>query len=110
MFVGLITGFVNGLFGSGGGMILVPAMQKFYHTEVHKSHATAIAIILPISILSTVIYFRYSMVDFKTVIEVCIGGLAGGYLGANLLNKISSDKLHKVFGLIMIISAFRMIL
>ncbi|MEI3522967.1 MAG: sulfite exporter TauE/SafE family protein [Anaerotignum sp.] len=54
---GLVTGFVNGLFGSGGGTLVVPAMERFLHVETHKAHATAIAVILPLSVLSLLIYF-----------------------------------------------------
>ena len=50
--IGLVTGFANGLFGSGGGTIVVPAMERFLGEEEHKAHATAIAVILPLSLLS----------------------------------------------------------
>lgn len=43
--IGLVTGFANGLFGSGGGTIVVPAMERFLGEEEHKAHATAIAAI-----------------------------------------------------------------
>ena len=49
--IGLVTGFANGLFGSGGGTIVVPAMERFLKVEEHKAHATAIAVILPLSLL-----------------------------------------------------------
>ena len=48
--LGLVTGFANGLFGSGGGTLVVPGMQKFLKVEQHKAHATAIAIILPLTV------------------------------------------------------------
>ncbi|MBD9220508.1 MAG: sulfite exporter TauE/SafE family protein [Clostridiales bacterium] len=55
--IGIITGFANGLFGSGGGTVVVPCMEKYLGIDAHKSHATAIAVILPLSVLSAVIYF-----------------------------------------------------
>ena len=54
--IGLVTGFANGLFGSGGGTIVVPAMERFLGEEEHKAHATAIAVILPLSLLSLGVY------------------------------------------------------
>lgn len=108
--IGIITGFANGLFGAGGGTIVVPAIEKFLKVEAHKAHATAIAIILPLSILSTFIYARGVNIDFKTIIYVSIGGIVGGYLGAKFLGKISSKWLHKIFGIFMIVAAVRMIL
>ncbi len=50
--IGIITGFINGLFGSGGGTIVVPALIFLLGMDDHKAHATAISIILPLSIIS----------------------------------------------------------
>lgn len=108
--IGIITGFANGLFGSGGGTIVVSALEKFLDVKAHKAHATAILIILPLSILSAVIYIRGVEADFKTIFFVSAGGVLGGFLGARTLNKIPAKRLHKIFGLFMIVAAVRMIL
>ena len=108
--IGIVTGFANGLFGSGGGTIVVPCMQKFMNTETKKSHATAIAIILPLSIVTGFIYLRGVEIDWSRALFVSLGGIAGGFLGAKLLGKISSKWIHIVFGVFMIIAAGRMIL
>lgn len=107
--IGIITGFANGLFGSGGGTIVVPCMERFMKIEEHKAHATAIAIILPLSILSAFIYLRNVEIMWSTALLVSAGGIAGGYTGAKLLNKISGKWLHKIFGAFMIAAAVRMI-
>jgi len=106
---GLITGFVNGLFGAGGGMILVPAMQHFLKIETHKSHASAIAVILPLSLVSAFVYLRGVPADWGAVLWVSLGGTVGGFVGAKWLKKISSGKLHKLFGAVMALAAIRMI-
>lgn len=108
--LGLITGFANGLFGSGGGTLLVPGMEKYLGIEEHKAHATAIAVILPLSVLSAFLYLRGVDVDYISVIKVSAGGIAGGWAGARLLGKISGKYLHIIFGLFMIGAAVRMIL
>ncbi len=108
-FIGIITGFANGLFGAGGGTILVPSLQKFLNVECHKSHATAIAIIFPLSILSSFIYVRVGEIQWKVVLLISIGGIIGGGIGALTLKKIPKNMLHKIFGLFMIIAAVRMI-
>lgn len=108
--IGVVTGFANGLFGSGGGTIVVPAMERFLNIKEQKAHATAIAIILPLSILSTFIYIKGSSIDWKTVIYISIGGMIGGFIGAKLLNKISGKWLHRIFGAFMIAAAVRMII
>ena len=108
--IGLIAGFLNGLFGSGGGSILVPSLERFLNMEEHKAHATTIAIILPISIVSIFLYFRNVNVDIKQILIVSLGGILGGFLGAKYLKKIPSKWLHKIFGIFMIIGAWRLII
>ena len=107
--VGMVTGFANGLFGSGGGTLLVPALQKFFKIETHKSHATALSVMLPLSVLSAFIYVRGDAVDWQVVLWVTVGGVPGGFVGAMLLSKISSKWLHRIFGGFMIAAAIRMI-
>lgn len=108
--IGIVTGFINGLFGSGGGTIAVPAFQKLLGIEPHKSHATVIALILPLSIISAFVYLRKVDIEWAGVLWVSIGGIAGGYIGASILNKISTKWLHRIFGAFMIAAAVRMIL
>lgn len=109
---GIVTGFANGLFGSGGGTIVVPAMERFLRVEEHKAHATAIAVILPLSALSLGIYLWKT--DLGAVWQLALwasaGGLAGGIVGARLLAKLSGIWLHRVFGAFMLAAAVRMML
>lgn len=88
----------------------MPSFEKFLKTEEHKAHATAIAIILPLSIVSIFIYFKDVNVDLKTVLAISLGGVLGGFLGAKYLKKIPSKWLHRIFGAFMIIAAWRLIL
>jgi len=106
--LGIISGVANGLFGSGGGSILVPGMQKL-GIDQHKTHASAIAIILPLTIISTIVYLRTNHAEWPIIIWVSVGGTLGGFIGAQLLTKISGSLLHKIFGAFMIIAAVRMI-
>ena len=110
--IGCVTGFANGLFGSGGGTIVVPAMERFLGVEEHKAHATAIAVILPLSVLSLLIYlWKTGLGDvWQTALWASAGGLAGGFVGAKLLNKVSGIWLHRIFGVFLIAAAVRMIL
>ncbi len=74
--IGIVTGFINGLFGSGGGTIAVPAFQKLLGIEPHKSHATVIALILPLSIISAFVYLRKVDIEWAGVLWVSIGGIS----------------------------------
>jgi len=107
--IGLVTGVANGLFGAGGGTILVPSLQKFLKIKTHKSHATAIAVILPLTLLSVFFYRKTGNVDWAALLWISLGGTAGGFLGAKLLNRLSSKWLHRIFGLFMMVAAVRMV-
>jgi hypothetical protein len=107
--IGLFTGICNGLFGSGGGTILVPGMVFVMGLKEHKAHATAIMVILPLTILSTIVYYRSSYIDWPTTLRVVSGGIAGSLIGAKLLNRIPASVLRKAFGIFMIITAVRMV-
>lgn len=107
--IGLIAGIVNGLFGSGGGTIVVPALVFILGVKDHKAHATTISIILPLTIISAFIYFRNGAIDFSIALYVVLGGVIGGFLGAKLLNRVPKNILRKAFGLFMIIAGIRMV-
>jgi len=107
--VGIVSGAANGLFGSGGGTILVPALQKFLDFEVHKAHATSLAVVLPLSLFSLIFYMHGADTPWAIILWISAGGAAGGFVGAKLLNKLKTSWLHKLFGLCMAAAAVRMI-
>ena len=107
--VGLAVGFVNGLFGSGGGTVLVPALERVLKLSAHKAHATAIAVILPLSLLSLGIYAFRTDFLWKEAALLSLGGVVGGPVGAKLLSRFSGKWLHRIFGAFMLVAAVRMI-
>ncbi len=107
--IGFATGILNGLFGAGGGSVVVPAMERFLGIDERKSHATAIAIILMMSLVSSFIYVRQGYFDFKLWLLTSIGGLLGGFLGAKFLGKIPKKWLKIGFGAVIIVTAAKLI-
>ncbi|MFY9520378.1 MAG: sulfite exporter TauE/SafE family protein [Caldicoprobacterales bacterium] len=107
--IGAVVGFCNGLFGAGGGIIAVPAMVHFLKLKEHDAHSTAISIILPLTIVSTFIYFKNGHIDTSIILKVGAGETIGALLGAFLLHRISSKYLIKAFAIFIIITAIRMV-
>ena len=107
--IGVVTGFVNGIFVSGGGTLLVPILNNIIKIDEHKSHATALAIIVFLTSSSSVIYISKGTYDISLTLKVSIGSIIGGILGAKLLSKVTGKFLRITFGSIMIIAAIRMV-
>ena len=103
--LGAITGFLSGLFASGGGLIAVPGLVYFVHTGEKEARAIAIFSILPMVLTSMIFYNRAGNIDFKMGILCGIGGLVGGYIGAKLLKKINDKYLSLIFIIFLIYAA-----
>ena len=93
---GTAVGVANGLFGGGGGMLAVPLLQQT-GLEERQAHATAILVILPISLVSFLLYFWKGFYDFSVLIPTAVGVTAGGIIGSYLLGKLPIKIVHYTF-------------
>ena len=107
---GICAGMLNGIFGAGGGMVLVPLLQRWCGVEEKKSYATCVAVIFPICLLSAVIYWRRAGLDLLTALPYLIGGLAGGAVGGRLMGKISTVWLRRMFAAFLLYGGVRYLL
>ena len=107
--VGCLIGFINGFFGGGGGMIAVPTLAKFYNLEEKKAHATSIAVILPLSVASSIVYLFKEKVDWVNLGIVAGGVTLGGILGALLLKKASNKFIEYLFEGVMLVAGIKML-
>jgi len=99
---GGVVGFIGGFFGGGGGMLVVPLLNKVIKLETKMSHASAMMIILPMSIAAAITYFFRGYIEFKPTLFSSVGVLAGGIVGAFLLKKLKSFIIAIIFALCMI--------
>lgn len=101
-------GVVNGLFGAGGGMLAVPVLAFAAGLPQKKVHATAIAVILPLCVVSTVVYAVRGGFETDILLPTVIGVLAGGIAGAALLKKLSAPVLNLLFYGLMLFAGIKM--
>ena len=106
---GTVTGVANGFFGGGGGMIVVPLLTFLLKVKTKAAHATAIAIILPITVAASVIYFLKGSFDFGVGIPSGAGVVAGGAVGAWLLGKLSAKWIIRVFAVVMLAAGVKLL-
>lgn len=110
MISGVMIGVINGFFGGGGGMLCVPILEKVFKMKTKNAHSTALLVMLPLSIVSGVIYLLNKNVDMFTLGLVGIGTLIGGVLGTFVIKKINSNVLSIIFALIMLAAGIRMVI
>lgn len=95
--IGIIAGIISGMFSSGGGLILVPIYVYMLKMNEKESRATSLFCILPMVIVTAIMYSRNNFIDWKIGIKCAIGGIIGGLIGGKLLNKMPSKYLKISF-------------
>ncbi|MDR2090215.1 MAG: sulfite exporter TauE/SafE family protein [Clostridiales bacterium] len=101
---GAAIGFINGFFGGGGGMLAVPALSALVLNDEKKAHATAAAVVLPLSVVSGAVYLFKGAADLPVLLSAGGGVVLGGIAGALMLKKLSNEKLATVFYILTIAS------
>ncbi|WP_204247469.1 TSUP family transporter [Flavonifractor sp. An4] len=96
------AGLVNGFFGGGGGMVLVPLLAGWCGLGQRKAFATSVAIILPMCALSAAIYLLRGGVDLWMALPYLVGGLLGGLLGGRLFRRMNMVWLRRLFALLLL--------
>lgn len=105
---GGIIGLLNGFFGSGGGVIAVPVLEK--DSSPNEAHATSVALIFILSMVTALFYGFSGNLDFKTAWEYVPWGILGAVSGAFFLKNIKAKWLKRLFGAVIIAAAVRMLL
>ena len=107
---GAAAGAINGLFGAGGGMLLVPLLTGFCRLEDRKAFATAIAVIAPLCVVSLLVYGLRGDLELAAALPCLAGGLLGGLAGGKLYGRIPTVWLHRILGLLILYGGGRILL
>lgn len=107
-FMGALCGLLNGLFGSGGGVAAVPMLESA-NLEAKESHATSVAFIFTLSLATTLSYLLGDKLDFETAWLYIPYGAVGAIIGALMLKKIPNSVLRRIFGVVILFAAFRIL-
>lgn len=106
---GFFIGVVNGLLGAGGGMLAVPLLKKSGMSQA-DSQANSVAVILPLTVVSALLYLATNKVDLTDAVRFIPGGLLGAVIGTSVLYKIPNNILRKIFAVFMLWAGVRMFL
>ena len=110
LLIGALAGITNGLFGAGGGLVLVPLFIGWCGIEEKRAFATSVAVILPLSIVSYLLFILQGGDVWKEALPFLLGGVLGGVLSTRLFKGISAQWLHRLFGLLILYGGIKAVL
>jgi uncharacterized membrane protein YfcA len=98
--IGVSAGVLSGMFGIGGGVIIVPALIYFAQFSEHQASGTSLAVLLlPVGIAAMWEYYRHGNVNVYAAMIIAAAVLIGGWFGAMIANRVSGPHLRLSFGL-----------
>lgn len=106
---GLVAGVAGGLFGVGGGIVLVPVLVGAFKLTQHQAHGTSLATIGAAALAGVAIYAAYSHVEWRTAAIVALGSLATARYGARLAQRTSPTGLKRAFAVLLAVAGVRLL-
>ena len=98
LIVGIIAGVMSGLFGIGGGIIMVPSLIAFFGMGMLNANATSLAaMLLPVGILGVVTFYKAGYINVRNALWISLGLLSGSFFGAELAVSVDVKVLSKLY-------------
>lgn len=108
--IGLLAGFLGGLIGVGGGIIIIPLLIMMLGLTQHQAQGTAIFTMLPpIGILAAINYYNKGLVNWEYASIIAITFIVGGYFGSKISLSLPPQVIRRIFGIVMFIGALKLI-
>ena len=111
LFVGLIAGFLSGLIGIGGGIVIVPVLVYVLNMNQKMAQGTTLFMFLfPIGILGVYNYYKGGYVDFKTALIIGATFFIGSYFGSKTIIGMDTKIVKQIFGGVLVLIGFKMLM
>lgn len=108
--IGFAAGAFSGMFGIGGGLIMVPAMVFFLAMSQQSAQGTSLGVlVIPVAAVAAFNYYREGALNIKYALVIALSFVVGGYFGSKLSLGMSELMLKRLFGVLMLIMALRLI-
>jgi len=108
--VGVLAGILAGMFGIGGGLVIVPALAILYGMRQHAAVGTSLgALLLPVGALSAWVYWKNGNLNIRYSLLLAVGLVLGAYLGARLVEPVSDLALRRMFGVFLLVVSVKML-
>ena len=110
IFIGLLAGIMSGLVGVGGGILIIPLLIFLLGFTQHEAQGTALfAMLPPIGILAAINYYKEGFVKWEYAAVIALTFVLGGYVGSKISLNLSPNIIQRIFGVIMLIGAIKLI-
>jgi uncharacterized membrane protein YfcA len=110
LLIGLAAGLLSGMVGVGGGIIIVPCLIFFLGFTQKTAQGNSLGLLLlPLGVLGVMNYYREGHVDYKVVLVMALGFILGNFFGSKWALMLNDDKLKKIFAIIMLLAAAKML-
>jgi uncharacterized membrane protein YfcA len=110
IFIGLLAGILSGLVGVGGGILMIPLLIIMLGFNQHQAQGTAIfAMLPPIGILAAINYYKSGFVKWEFSFVIALAFILGGYFGSKLSISLPDYIVRRVFGIVMLIGAIKLL-
>lgn len=107
--VGFLSGIVNGFFGAGSGLILVPLIKIIYKLDEKQTHATTLVCVMFSCLFTAGVYIIKKQVDWSLILWCLIGSIIGGLIGTVCLKNLKNSVIDLLFSLVLIVAGVLMI-
>lgn len=102
--IGLGAGMSSGVFGIGGGVVIVPALVYLLDFPIHRAIGTSLAVLLPpIGAAAVFAYYRAGHIDWRAAIILAVTLFVGAWLGARVATGLNANLLRTLFGVFLIV-------
>ena len=108
--IGLAAGVLSGLVGIGGGIVIVPLLTLIGLSQREASGTSLAALLLPVGLLATIEYYRRGEVRVLSAAGIAVGLFVGALVGAILAGHLSNDLVRKIFAVLLIAVAARLLI
>ena len=108
--IGLFTGFLAGMLGIGGGLVVIPALVMIMGMTQHEAQGTSLAMMLPpIGIIAAYNYHKAGQMDFRFGLILAAAFIFGSYFGSKMAIRLPEEALKKIFGVFLLLVAIKML-
>ncbi|MDD3077792.1 MAG: sulfite exporter TauE/SafE family protein [Paludibacter sp.] len=98
LLLGIVAGILSGLFGIGGGIVMVPSLIVFFGLDILDANATSLAaMLLPVGVLGVWAYYKAGMINVKESLWISLGLFLGSFVGGEFAINISESLLSKLY-------------